>query len=60
MAQWISPSPLNSGVAGSTPTRGDLFVLYYILSYFFYMKLVLYVSIDNNINCDKCVFNISL
>ena len=20
------------------------------------MKLVLYVSIDNNINCDKCVF----
>ena len=22
------------------------------------MKLVLYVSIDNNINCDKCVFNI--
>ena len=39
---------------GSIPTRGDSFVLYSILS-FFYMKLVLYVSIDNNINCDKCV-----
>ena len=52
------PSDFEFWDRGSMPTRCDSFVLYSILSFF--KKLVLYVSIDNNINCDKCVFNISL
>ena len=43
---------------GFDPNSRRLFCFVLDSILFFYMKLVLYVSIDNNINCDKCVFNI--
>ena len=59
MAQWIRSSTLNFGIGVRSQLAAIL--LFCIRFYLFVnMKLVLCVSIDNNINCDKCVFNISL
>ena len=57
--QWISSSPLNFGIGVRSQLaaillsciRFDLFFLY---------EIGAILIIDNNINCDKCVFNISL